>query len=245
MDLALPLLAVYAVASLLFMLALYPLSTLAQTSLTLGVMEVQKGDERLSVSDLLKRSLPFFWRVLGLMLLFAAGMTLAILIIQFIGIFLTIVTFGVGAICMAPLSFLMYPIIYGSIIWMEQAMNGIIVDHLPVMEAARRGWDLLRKNALPLALIALIIYFGIGIVTGIVIVPMMLPFFMLPFGFMEQEANWAILAISGVGTVAFVPLFAVLSGIALIFTKSTWVLTYLRLTRSPQLQPLPSEAATT
>jgi hypothetical protein len=243
MDLALPFLAGFAVLFLLFMLALYPLSTLAQISLTLGVLDVQQDDEQRSrVSELLKRSLPFFWRVLGLMLLFAAVMTLAILIIQFIGLFLTIVTFGVGAICMAPLSFLMYPIIYGSAVWMEQAMNGIIVDNMTVMEAARHGWNLVRNNLGPLGLMALIIYFGVGMIIGVVLVPMLIPAFMLPLGFLEQEVNWAIVSISVVCTAVFIPLFAILSGLSLVFTKSAWVLAYLRLTRNLRSKPRLEEA---
>ncbi len=242
MDLALVFLGIFVLVFFLFVLILYPVSVLAQTSLTLGVLDAEQGGEHFSVSELIKRSLPFFWRVLGLMLLFAAGMTLAIFIIQLIGLLLTIVTFGVGAICMAPLSFLMYPIIYGSMVWMEQAMNGIIVDKLTVTDAARQGWDLLRKNALPLGLLALIIYFGVGIITGIVLVPIVIPAFMLPLGFLEHEVNWVMLSISAVCIVVFIPLFAILSGVSLVFTKSAWVLTYLRLTRSPKLQPLPEEA---
>ncbi|RPI93010.1 MAG: hypothetical protein EHM40_11260 [Chloroflexi bacterium] len=242
MDLALPFLAGFAVVFLLFMLALYPLSTLAQTSLTLGVVDVQQGGERLSVSELLRRSLPFFWRALGLMLLFAAGLTLVIIIIQLIGLFLMIVTLGMGAICMAPLSFLMYPIIYGSTVWMEQAMNGIIIDNMNVMEAARHGWNLLRNNFMSLGLMALIIYFGVGMITGIVLVPMLIPVFMLPLGFLEHEVNWAIVSISVVCAAVSIPLFAILSGLSLVFTKSAWVLAYLRLTRKTGSQPLPKEA---
>ena len=66
----------------------------------------------------------------------------------------------------------------------------------------------------------------------------MMPFFTLPFSFMSQDINW-IAVVSILCFIVFIPLFATLSGWSMIFTKSAWVLTYLRLTRSPQLQPLP------
>ena len=243
MDLVLPALAVVIVIFPLFMLVLYPVSVLAQTSLTLGVLNAEQNDERFSARELIKRSLPFFWRVLGMMLLFAAGMTLIMLIIQAVILLFTIVTLGFGAFCIMPLSFLIYPAMYVAIVWMEQSMNGIIIDNMTIMNAARHGWNLVRSNLLSVAVLALIVYFGIGIVTSVVIVPLMIPIFIAPFGFIEQEVNWIIVSISIVGAVAFIPLFAILSGWSMIFTKSTWVLTYLRLTRHLKLQPLPEEAA--
>lgn len=243
MDLVLPALAVFIVIFSLFMLVLYPVSVLAQTSLTLGVLNAEQNDERFSARELLKRSLPFFWRVLGVMVLFAIGMTLIIFIIQAVILLFTMVTLGFGAICIAPLSLLMYPALYAAIVWMEQAMNGIIVDNMTLLDGVRQGWNLVRNNFLPVALLAVIVYFGIGIVTSVVIVPLMILIFIAPFGFIEQEVNWIIVSISIVGAVAFIPLFAILSGWSMIFTKSTWVLTYLRLTRHLKLQPLPEEAA--
>jgi hypothetical protein len=38
------------------------------------------------------------------------------------------------------------------------------------------------------------------------------------------------------------PMFALISGLSMVSTKSAWVSTYLRLTRSPKLQPLLQEA---
>lgn len=140
--------------------------------------------------------------------------------------------------CITPLMMLYYPFLYAAIIWEEQALNGIIIDKLTIMDAARQGWHLLRNNVLSVAIMALIIYFGIGMITGIVLMPVMMPFFILPFGFITQDLNWIIIAISILGFVVFIPLFAVLSGWSMTFTKSAWVLTYLRLTQKPQLQPL-------
>lgn len=228
---------------LLFILVLYPVSVLSQTSLTLGVLNAnEEKTENLSVMDLIKRSFPFFWRVLGLVILYAVGTGLIILIFQAVLVLLTIVTFGLAALCMIPFTLLMYPLLFGSIVWMEQAMNGIVVDNMKIEEAVRQGWSLLRNNLASFTLMALVIYFGIGLVTGALMMPMMIPFFILPFSFIEHHTNWPILVISISWTLVFIPLFALLSGFSMVFIKSTWVLTYLRFTRNPKLQPLLPEA---
>lgn len=233
MDLALAALVGFIAIFALFMLILYPVSVFTQTSLTLGILNVEQDQERFSARELLRRSVPFFWRVLGVMLLFAAGLMLIVLIVQAVMLLVTMITFGFGALCVTPLSFLMYPAMYAAIVWMEQAMNGVIIDNMPLRDAIRQGWNLVRNNLLSVAVLALIIYFGIGVVTGVILVPLMIPFFMMPIGFMEHEVNWILVSISIVCAVAFIPLFAVLTGWSMIFTKSAWVSTYLRLTRHP------------
>jgi hypothetical protein len=227
----------------LFMLVLYPTSVLAQTSITLGVLNAnEENAERLSAMDLIKGSLPFFWRVLGILFLFQVAMMLVVFVIQVVMFLLTILTLGIGAICAMPLIFLMYPAIYGALVWMEQAMNGVIVDNMSLMDSAKQGWDLIRNNLLSAALMALIIYFGIGLVTGGLMMSIMAPFFLVPFSFMQHQTNWSILSISILWMFVFIPLFAFITGFSTIFAKSAWILTYLRLTRSPKLQPLMAEA---
>lgn len=230
---------------LLFMLVLYPMSILVQTSLTLGIVDAEQGAEHFSVRDLLKRSLPFFWRVLGIFLLFQIAMMLIIFIVQAAMVLLAVVTFGIGIVCMMPLTLVMYPFLYGSMVWMEQAMNGVIVDNMTVMDAARQGWDLIRNNLLSISLMALVIYFGIGFITGALLMPVLVPLFIAPLSFVEHQINWTILSLSIAGALVFIPLFALLMGWSTIFSKSAWVLTYLRLTRNPQLQPLPGTVEVT
>ena len=234
------------IALLLFILALYPISVLAQTSITLGVLNANEDNhQNPTAMDLIKRSLPFFWRVLGLVLLYAVGVGMIILIMQAILVLLTIVTLGLAALCMMPLTLLMYPLLFGSIVWMEQAMNGIIVDNMTIEGAVRQGWSLLRNNLASVTLIALVVYFGIGLVTSALMMPMTIPFFIAPFSFIGHQTNWPILSISILWTLVFIPLFAFISGFSTIFTKSTWVLTYLRFTRSPKLEPLPGTVEAT
>jgi hypothetical protein len=217
---------------ILFFVILYFVSALTQTAITLGILQIEKKQE-FSIRELLQNSVPFFWRVTGLMLLYAAIATVIMLIVQAIVFGLIIATLGVGAMCITPLTLLMYPFIFAAVVWMELAMNAIIIDGMSIKDSIRSGWQLLRKNPFAIGLVMIVVYFGVGMVSTIVVMPMMAPLFVAPFALLEGEPNWTIISISLLFSLVFVLPYALVTGWAMTFTKSAWVLTYLRLTHSP------------
>ena len=226
------------------MAIMYPVSAIVQTALTLGVLRAEQDAEPISLSELIKNSLPFFWRILGVMTLYAIAVMLINLVFQAVITLVSIVTFGLGMLCMTPFMLLLYPVMFLSIVWMEQAVNGIIIDKMEIMDAVKQGWHIIRNNLLPIILMMVVIYFGVGMVSGFVMLPMMVPFMVMPISFMEGEPNLTIISISLLCSAVFIPLFVLINGWAMAFTKSAWVLTYLRLTRSTD-EPQPVLQATT
>jgi hypothetical protein len=166
------------------------------------------------------------------MTLYAIAVTLVMFIIEGLFVLLAVLTLGIGMFCAMPLFILMYPAMYLSIVWMEQSMNGIILDNMSLIDAIKQGWNLMRNNLLAVGLLTVVIYFGIGMISGVVMMPMMFPAFMMPFIFMEHEINWVLISISILFVVAMIPLMSVFFGWMLVFTKTAWVLTYLRLKNS-------------
>ena len=229
---------IFIVAFLVFILALYPLSVLINGALSLGVLRAERGEEKLYFMELIRESLPFFWRLLGLILLFTAGMMLAWFAFSALQMVLSLVTMGLASICMAPLSFLLYPIMFVWYVWMEQSMAAIIVDNMNVIDAAKQGWQIFRENIAAVVVIGLVLYFGISILGMIAIMPMIVPFFALPFAIETQEFSRTILVVAGICATIYLPIFALFQGAMMALMKSGWILTYLRLTRSPRLQPL-------
>ena len=217
---------------IILFIIMYIVSALTQTAITLGVLQAEKKQE-FSLRELIQNSWPFFWRVTGLMFLYSAVATVFMLIIQAIIFGLVITTLGVGAMCVTPLTLLMYPVIFAAVGWMELSMNGIIIDGMTVMDSVRSGWQIIRKNIFALALVMVVVYFGASMVSTVFVIPMMVPFFVTPFALLEGELNWTIISISLLFSLAFVPLYALVTGWIMTFTKSAWVFTYLRLTRSP------------
>lgn len=228
-----------------FMLALYPLSVLVNGALSVGVLRAEGGDEKLSFMELIRESLPFFWRILGIMLLFTVGMMAIMFAFSALQTALAVVTLGIASICLAPFSLLLYPLMFVGYVWMEQSMAAIVVDHMNVTDAAKQGWQVFRNNIAGVSVIGLVLYFGVSIIAAIAIMPMMVPFFALPFAFSVEEFNRTIPVVAGVCATLYLPLFAVFQGALIALMKSGWILTYLRLTRNPKLQPLPETVEAT
>ena len=135
--------------------------------------------------------------------------------------------------CLVPLQFLMYPLMIVVYAWQEQALASIVVDDLSVLKAAKRGWQVFRKNLLPVVLITLILYLGVGMVSGFISIPLMIPFFAIPFAFIEEFENTrAVIIAALLCTVVYLPVLAVLQSVVFTFIKSGWMLTYLRLTKN-------------
>lgn len=119
--------------------------------------------------------------------------------------------------------------------WQEQAQASIVVDDLGVFDAARRGWQILVNNKGPLVLVSLVLYLGVSIVSGLIAMPIMIPFFVVPFVLIEEFENInIILLVASLCMLVYLPVLALFQAAALTFMKSGWMLTYLRLTRTSE-----------
>jgi hypothetical protein len=151
------------------------------------------------------------------------------------------VTMGLGFICLQPLMLLLYPlmlVLYGVI---EESQVAVIVDSLGVTDAVRRGWELVKSNFWRITLISLIVYLGIGFLSSIVMLPLMSPFFLIPFlmsnGQFQITPRTMMLFVGGFSLI-FLPIMALIQGITITFLKTTYTLVYMRLTRSQDNTPV-------
>ena len=228
----------------LFLVVMYPISVLLNSALTIGVLRGERSEEKLSFMDLIRESYPFFWRILGTMLLFVGGMMIVYFAFAIVMTLVSVVTFGLGMMCMIPLSFLQYPLMLVWYVCMEQSMTAVIADNMGVMDAIKQSWQLFRKNIWAFVLVGLVLYFGVSIISSVVMMPIMLPFFFIPFAMESAEFNKTILLFAGLCAMVFIPIFAIFQGGVMALMKSGWVITYLRLTRSSnEPQPALQEVA--
>jgi hypothetical protein len=179
---------------------------------------------------LFREGLPYFWRFLGLMALFALCVMLISGVISSIQIAGSILTLGLASLCLTPLSLLMYPLLYIGIVWLEFAETAIVVDGRGVMDSIRRGWELLRANKMVVFVMALVMYMGVGMVSGLILFPFFIPFFFVPAFAVDQSLPREVLWIAGICSAVLFPIVAFLQGIVFVFMKTGWILTYLRLT---------------
>jgi hypothetical protein len=217
----------------LFMLLMYPVGALLNGALTVGVLRGERGDEDFTFMDMVRESYPFFWRVLGTMLLFAGGYLLVMLLFFALMVMISVVTLGLGMFCMMPISFLQYPATLVWYIWMEQSLAAVVVDNMSVLEAARHSWELFRKNIWLYVMFGLVLYFGLTMIAMVAMMPMMIPFMFIPFAIESVEFGKIALVITSLGLLLFAPLFSVFQGAVMALMKAGWVITYLRLTRTP------------
>lgn len=211
------------------------LGALMQAAISVGALRAEQGSENISFRETLKASFPYFWRFLGVLAMLMVGVLLVVFGFFAFQTLVSMVTFGLGAICLVPLQFLLYPLMIVVYAWQEQALASIVVDDLGVIDAAKRGWQVLRKNIMPIVLITLVLYLGVGMLSGFISIPLVVPFFAVPFVLIgEVENTRLLLIVASVCMVAYMPVLAIFQSGALTYMKSGWILTYLRLTQKPE-----------
>jgi hypothetical protein len=219
----------------LLFLASFFIGALVQAAISLGVLRAEREDEKLIFREVLIASSPYWGRFLGVTSLYTGGIILVMFAYFALQFLVSALTLGLGAICMAPLQLLLYPFMLVAYAWFELALASTVVEELGVFEAARRGWQVFRQNLVPVVLLTLIMYMGVGLVSGFLSLPLIAPLFAsLLAGLDSLETGRTVLLISALCTIVYIPILAVFQSVALTFMKSGWLLTYLRLTRNAE-----------
>ena len=234
---------------LLLSLLSIPIYVVGMAVPTLGTLQVESGREKVNFGELTRGVFPYFWRILGIVALIWAGMFAVILVFLACILVLSLLTFGIGALCVVPLFILFIPL--GILVYalMEQGVSAVVVDNLGFSDALQRAWELVKKNLGVMALLSVIIYLGATIINMVISVPMMIPMFGFLFNMGSEpdfEAIDGLIRNMTLWMLAFSPLYAVLQGILLTYMQAVWTLTYMRLTRSTNTpQPLPGTVEAT
>ena len=220
---------------IVLMLVSYGVGPLIRSALVVGALKVERGSEKVSFREIFRDGRPFYLRLLGLMLLYGLITILVVSLFSAIQTVGTILTMGLASLCMTPLMILMYPLMFAALVWMELAESAIVADGLGVLDAIRRAWETFRSNKMSIFIIALILYMGIGMLTSLVIMPFFLPMIFAPVFFLEGgEITNGLLWGAGIWFALFVPIMIFIQGISMVFMKTSWLLTYLRLAHKPE-----------
>jgi hypothetical protein len=210
---------------------------------SLGTRQIEAGSEKVNFRQLIAGVLPYFWRILGLFLLVWVGSFAVFMVFVALIIVLSLLTFGIGMLCVFPLLILFIPVAILVYTLMEQAISAVIVDNLGFSSALQRAWELVKKNLGVMALMSIIIYLGATVIGMVISVPMLIPMFGFIFNMGPEPDLESVERLSRNMTLwmlAFSPIYALLQGILLTYMQSVWTLTYMRLTRTTgTLQQLP------
>lgn len=232
---------VVVVTLVLVLLAIF-LTTMGRIGIIHGTHQADEGASRLTFGNVFRGSLPYFWRVFLLNLL--AGVV--VIAIVFVGVIVvmagTVLTLGLGLICLIPLLCLIVPLSWLLFVLIEQANIAIVVENKGVIDGWRRGWQVFKDNLGTMIVMGLILYVGVALIGGLIIgIPVMLIIFpALLAGLLGGEnAFGSGLLVAGLCFVLYLPVLILLNGILTGYIESAWTLTYLRLTgRKAALEPV-------
>ncbi|MCK6539164.1 MAG: hypothetical protein L6Q26_03825 [Anaerolineales bacterium] len=220
------------------------LYAVSSASVTLGAVQAEDGAETLRMRKLFEDGRKYWLRVIGVVLLFSLGVWIVMMALFGCMALFGAVTMGIGFICLQPLFLLTFPlmlVLYGII---EESLAAVVVDDLIVTDAIRRGWELIRANFWRILLISLVAYLGVGVLSAVVIMPFMAPFFFMPF-LMQDPSGFdprTMMLFMGGFMLLLLPVMALVQGVTITFLKATYALVYLRLTRPREDAPIPVEA---
>ncbi len=224
---------IFILLTFVFMIPLLVVGVLVQTATTYGALKVEKGAVKLTLRDLVLESWPYFWRVLGLYVIFITAWMLFIFSFMFLNMAGSFLTFGLGSLCFGPLFLLIFPIALAGYSVMELAQATIIEENMRTMDAIGHAWKLFRGNILNVIILMVILYFALSILSSLTIFPIMIPMMLLPMGFGSPDSIGRIMPVFFLVLLPFTfILTTVFQAISMAFFQSAWAVAYLRLNRN-------------
>lgn len=216
----------------------YAVRSVSISAATLGVVRAERGEGSTKFMDLLRDGLPYFWRILGVMLVVNLTLGLVITILNLLAFLLIVVTIGMASICLQPLMLLLMPFMFLVIGALEAAQVAVIAEDMNVMDAIKHALQVVRAHVWKYVIITLIVYFGSSILTSFIIMPMMLPLVFVPFllEFTHEMSMQSVALISVLFFSIFFPVLMLVSSVLGVFMKASLDLTYLRLTSPAEEQ---------
>ena len=204
------------------------LSGLSFTGTLKGTLLAQSNQETITFRALWEASMPYLWRMLGVMFTVGAALALLYSVPLLFMALIGILTAGIGFLCAVPFLLLLIPVGLVGYLLLSLSMAALIAEDEGVFEAIKSAWLLLKTKFWQLVLMTVILYMiqvGIGM---IIAVPMnIIQFaFIIPIdsGSIPPET---IFRYVGIFMALFIPLSAILQSFSLTYVNGAWMLSYL------------------
>ena len=211
-------------------------SAASNASVSLGLIRAERGEGSTNFMILIRESFPYFWRIMGVMLVIGLTIGLVFSLMSLLSFALIAVTIGMAAICLQPLYILMAPLMYLMIGVQDTAQIAVITEDMSVMDAIKHAFQVVREHVWKYILISLVIYFGGTFLSTFIVIPLMIPVFAI-FPLMDMgnfsDSQTASL-ILGFMMCFFFPSMLLISSFLGALMKTALGLTYLRLAPSGQ-----------
>lgn len=214
-------------AVVLFFLVIV-LGTLGRAALMRGAALADGGAPRLTFAQLFEAGRQYFARVLVLeILLVVAGLALVMVLVT-----PTVLTFGLGLLCLWPLFLLLGPLFFGLSVLFKLAIAAVTGEDLGTADALRRGWQVLRSNLAQVIAISLILLLGSYLVGSLIampvkaaLAPVVIAAFSRADGFVRGGAVLSIFLF-----ILYLPLLLAAGGMLMAYVDTAWAVIFRRLT---------------
>jgi len=216
------------------------ITTIGRAGLVRGAWLADEGAERLSLGQLLKDSLKYFWRLFLLYLL----LTLLVAVLVILLVLFIILTLGMGAVCIFPLICLLIPISIAVNGMIELTTVAIVGENLGIIDGLKRAWEIVKKDTGAVIIMALILIIGGGIVNVVIALPFIAILIPLAIGglgssLLENEnVMWAGVALGAGAFCLYLPVAIVLGSGLQAYLKTAWTLTFRRLRDKATLETM-------
>jgi hypothetical protein len=212
---------------LILALAFWVLAAIGNGGLIAGFQMAETG-ETVTLSSAFQQGLRYFWKLLGIQLIFGVATFVVIVLLIISVVILGVLTLGIALICLIPFLCLLIPLGIVVSIYTQLTQIALIVEELDIVSAFQRAWDVLVANVGQIIVMGLILGIG-GFVAGLILaIPLVL--LALPFiaGLIGGTDTTTVAGISAtvVGVLLYLPVLLVASGILRTFITGSWTLTY-------------------
>lgn len=224
------------------MIASLVASAAGMASLTLGILRAERGNGSTSFMDLARDGFGYFPRAFGVMLIVQLTVGAVFTVFFLCVIALTVVTMGIASICLQPVMLLLTPLSFLVAAVMNGGIVSVIEEDLDALDAVKHALQVVREHVWKFVIITLIVYFGASFLSGIFVVPAMIPAMFAPVAMeVSKQLFWIAM---GSFICLFFPAMAVYSGIFGAFTTSAIDLAYLQLARPIEKEVIAAEDTT-
>ncbi len=212
---------------LLLALGFWVLAAIGNGGLIAGFQMAETG-ETVTLASAFQQGIRYFWKLLVIQLILGLASLVVFAPVIFGGALLSILTLGVGLICLIPLICLLIPLGIALSIYTLLTQIALIVEELDIVAAFQRAWEVFRSNLGQVVVMGLILGIG-GFVVGLILA---IPFILmaLPFitGLIVGTKTSSVAGISAtlIGILFYLPILLVASGIMRTFITGSWTLTY-------------------
>lgn len=212
---------------LLLALGFWVLAAIGNGGLIAGFYMAETG-ETVTLASAFQQGIHYFWKLLVIQLILGLASLVFFVPVIFGGALLSILTLGIGLICLLPLICLLIPLGIVLTIYTLLTQVALIVEELDIVAAFQRAWEVFRSNLGEVVLMGLILGVG-GFVVGLILA---IPFILMALPFITglivgtEISSVAGFSMTLIGILLYLPILLVASGIMRTFITGSWTLTY-------------------